>query len=165
MARNPRAPKPEFVNPHKLPPQLRMLVRVMGDAAAFRLVEELGGTPVSVPKRMSPEHRLADVLGPVAFAQLVDAYGGETLELPKYDSVARQARHQRVHELLRHHTINQVAVMAGYTKRHVINIKQAAGPEVSAQGDLFEALDQADAEQAEPGDRPAMHDPFRLVRV
>lgn len=125
------------VNVHRLPPQLRMLVRAIGEAAAFRLVESRGGVPLTVPKRAHAEHHLAELLGPVAFAQLVDGWGGLTLELPKYDAVLRQLRHQRVHELLRRHTTTEVALMTNYTKRQVINIKQSLGPEALGQLDLF----------------------------
>jgi hypothetical protein len=141
----------------------------MGEAAAFRLVEHRGGTALSVPKRMSAEHMLAELLGPIAFAQLVDARGGEVLQLPKNDSVLRQVRHQRVHELLlQRHTIREVALRTNYTARQVINIKQALAADLAViqQGDLFADIvssSAVDSAPVDPAPNAAAHDPFGLA--
>lgn len=124
----------------RLPPQLRLLVRSLGLHAAFRLVKAYGGTPVKVPRRVRPnhvEHPLYLVLGADAFAKLVDAYGDEVLHLPKYDSIARQARHDLVRQLRRGGaTRREIALSTGYTTRHVGNILGDAPP--PPQGDLFD---------------------------
>lgn len=169
MAR-PRVVRLDQVNVHLLPPQLRELVRVMGDAAAFRLVEHRGGTALSVPKRVSADHLLADLLGPVAFAQLVEARGGEVMQLPKNDSALRQARHQRVHELLlQRHTIREVALRTNYTARQVINIKQSLAADLAvSQGDLFADIVSGSTAVTAPADQAlttAAHDPFGLAGV
>ena len=157
-----RPPRPEHLNMHRLPTQLRMLVRVLGEADAFRLVEQLGGTRLDVPKRVNVDHLLASVLTPAGFAKLVEALGGEAVDLVKYDSVLRQMRHQRVHELLLHHTNREVALKTGYTTRQVINIKQAGDAHLfaAAQGDLFAEPKAAPATTAQQA--PA-HDPFGLA--
>lgn len=163
-------PRPDLVNVDLLPPQLRELVRVVGDAAAFRLVEHRGGVALSVPKRVSPDHMLAELLGPVAFAQLVEAWGGEVLQLPKNDSVLRQLRHQRVHTLLlQRYTIRDVALKTNYTARQVINIKQALAADLPMlqQGDLFADIGSASTSAgvtAASSSAAAAHDPFQLVR-
>lgn len=135
---------------HRLPVQLRMLVRLMGEAPAFRLVQALGGTPFTVPKSVhSPQfERLVAACGcPKAGAALVAEMPGETLQLPKYDGVARQLRHQRVVELRgKGVRLAQIALTTGYTVRGVIYILNRAGfdagvpPEDdAAQFDLFGA--------------------------
>jgi len=151
------------INTHLLPQALRDLVRALGEGAAFKLVERRGGGRLIVPKRVHPDHRLMDELGLQVFAALVDSFGGEVLELPKYDSVARQLRHERV----RKHraaglTIDRVAVATGYSRRQVMNILGDVAPE-DRQIDMFEMLaldDQAAAAQNYAG---AANDPFGLT--
>lgn len=160
----PRYHRPEYVHTHRLPPQLRMLVRAMGEAPAFRLVEHRGGTVLAVPKECSAEHWLFELVGPAAFAALVEAKGGETMELPKFDSVVRQYRHLRVRELLRWRTVNEVALEMNYSRRHVINISNAEKQERSMQGDLFASIgDEADAEADAATTEAGAHDPFGLT--
>lgn len=168
------AKRPKHVNTHLLPPQLRMLVRIMGEQAAFRLVEQRGGTPLVVPVKVSPDHWLMDILGPEAFAALVGEMAGMTTDLPKADALFRQWRHQRVHALVgTKMTDAEVALATGYTRRHVINIRQAeaelaaacGGPDGNpAQFDLFAAVDREldAAVTADAG--PTAHDPFGLAR-
>ena len=168
MAR-PRTLRPDQFNVHLLPSSLRGLVRVLGEAAAFRLVEHLGGTPLSIPKSVTPDHMLAELLGPEAFVQLVHVRGGESFLVPKNDSVLRQLRHQRVHALLvEGRTVREVALQTNYTVRQVINIKQSLAADLALvqQGDLFEdivPIPAVDAAPAEPTSTVAAHDPFGLA--
>lgn len=162
MARTQRPVVPD-VNLHLLPPQLRLLVRVLGEAAAFKLVEQRGGGYVVVPKRAHAGHWLGELIGPIAFAALVEHYGDQTLQLPKYDSVLRQVRHERVRQLRREgRTISQVAVQTNYTMRQVINILAAddEAAEAARQADLFAGGDDV-AQDAEPA--PSAHNPFCLT--
>jgi hypothetical protein len=152
MAEPTAAHRPQGIALHRLPPQLRVLARVMGEAAAYRLVQALGGTPLSVPASTDSGHfdRLVDICGSVAAAAaLVAELPGQRLELPKYDSVLRQLRHQRVVELRTlGKRLDEIALATAYGKRQVINILNAAGlpeqagdadePPGRGQGDLFE---------------------------
>lgn len=156
------------INTHLLPAALRELVTVLGEAAAFRLVERRGGGRLIVPKKVHPEHRLMDELGFKAFADLVAAYGSMVLELPKYDAVARQIRHERVRKLRAEGmTVDRVAVATGYTRRQVFNILADDFDQVAAaQLDMFGGPDLADDD---PAERPApapfgANDPFGLTR-
>lgn len=154
------------INNHLLPAALRELVRVLGEATAFRLVERRGGGRLIVPKKVHPDHRLMDELGLKAFADLVAHYGGEVLELPKHDSVVRQLRHQRVRKLRGEgHTVDRVAVLTGYTRRQVFNIL-ADDPEDLVDGrqlDMFGGADIALQKAAEP-EAFSANDPFGLGR-
>lgn len=171
MAR-PRRQRPTDINTAMLPPQLRLLVRVMGVGPALALVEARGGTRLTVPVRCSPDHWLNEVVGPVAFAALVQDSAAVTMELPKADAATRQWRHQQVHELARTMTNDQVARATGYTRRHVINIRQAEAEAAGLrQPDLFDSLgddeDQADlvdlADRVQDADdTPTAHNPFGL---
>lgn len=164
--------RPKHVNLQLLPPQLRMLVRIMGEQPAFKLVEVRGGTPIVVPVKVSPDHWLMDIVGPQAFAALVNEMAGMTTDLPKADAIFRQWRHQRVHALVGGRmTDAEIALATGYTRRHVINIRQAEAEHAAAGGDgnpaqfdLFAAVDaELDATLgADAG--PTAHDPFGLAR-
>lgn len=115
---------------HKLPTQLRMLVSVTGEAAAYRLVQWRGGTPYTVPLSVRSRQFaiLVDAVGFDAANELVAELGGQTLQLTKYDAVLRQLRHQRVIEL-RGRGVRQweIALATGYSVRQVINVLNASG--------------------------------------
>lgn len=155
----PAMPKAGEVALHRLPPQLRMLVRAIGEDAAFRLVKARGGTVLHVPVRLDEDHPLCDLLGPGAYGQLVQHYGSTKVELPKADSLLRQVMHARVHELDDEGaTLNEIALSCNYSRRHVINILADKRRYTPDQGDLFDAPAD-DEEDAEMG--PA-HNPFGL---
>jgi hypothetical protein len=140
----------------KLPPQLKELVRVLGEGPAFNLVKWLGGTTFWFPKSRSSRQfaELVEIVGLQAADAAVAELGTEAWQLPKYDSVLRQMRHARVVELKRVAGLSnpEVALRTGYTVRQVINICNEAGLAqaereafLAAQGDLF-------GEDAEPAD-------------
>lgn len=166
MAR-PKRPAPKCLNTNLLPPQLRTLIRVMGEAAALELVAHRGGTQLTVPARVRRDHWLYDVVGHTAFAALVAECAGITMELPKYDKVLQQHRHQRVHALAREGwTQGEIAVETNYTRRHVITICQAEA-EAAAAGQMDIFRDWLDIEDAEPetsaeAPTPTAHNPFGL---
>lgn len=155
---------------HKLPVQLRMLVRVLGEAPAYRLVEQRGGTPYTVPQSLfSPAGQvLAGMVGVAPAAALVADLPGQTLQLPKNDSLLRQLRHQRVLELRGQGIkLAAVALATSYTVRQVINICNRSGQPLAA--DEEPALQQPDlwpellADQGpDLPDLPAAHNPFGL---
>lgn len=164
-----RAAKPDLsnINLDRLPPQLRTLVRVLGEAMAYRLVEQRGGSYVIVPKTFKVDHDLHEVLGTKGFGALVDAYGGSTLQLPKSDSLLRQVRHQRVVELLgQGYLVREVALKVNYTVRQVFNIKQSIAP-ADTQIDLWGLMgDEGDGKTVDiPAPQesgPTAHNPFGL---
>jgi hypothetical protein len=164
-------PPPRAIALHKLPAQLRMLVRIAGEAAAFRLVEDLGGTPVRIPSSLGDAGWLVDMVGQQPAAALVMELGAQDLQLPKYDSVMRQLRHRRVVELRTDGmALAQVALATGYTVRQVINICNRN--ELGMPAELRQADDRqldmfggpAD-DQADPGApaTPTAHNPFGLA--
>lgn len=153
------------INLDRLPRELRELVRALGEATAFKLVERRGGSRLIVPKKVHPDHRLMDELGLRGFADLVEHYAGLVLELPKNDSVLRQLRHQRVRKLRGEGlTHDRIAVLTGYARRHVITIL-AGGDDLvpSSQLDLFGQAAEA-AEGADEMPANSANDPFGLGR-
>lgn len=156
------------INLDRLPGELRELVRVLGEATAFKLVERRGGSRLIVPKKVHPDHRLMDELGLKTFADLVAHYGGAVLELPKYDGVLRQIRHQRVRKLRGEgRTHDRIAIDTGYTRRQVINILAGDDDLVSSsQLDLFGLSSIVSELPDEPAAMPpnSANDPFGLGR-
>lgn len=157
--RQPAMPKAGDVDLHQLPPQLRLLVRAIGEEAAFRIVAARGGTVLHVPARLNEDHPICDLIGGHAFGLLVQHHGGMKIELPKSDSLLRQVRHRRVIEMdAAGHSLNEIALSTNYSRRHVISVLGEARREQPEQGDLF----------AEPAPEPdaaasVAHDPFNLA--
>lgn len=113
------------INTALLPPALRELVRVLGEADALRLVGRTGGGRITIPKRnrVTAMHPLAVLLGEVGFGKLVAEYEGETLELPNADAYLRELRHEQVRQLRTQGlSMDGIARETGYSRRHVINI-------------------------------------------
>lgn len=162
------------INTHLLPAALRELVRVLGEGAAFRLVEQRGGGRLIVPKRVTPDHRFIDELGLKVFADLVDAYPGSVIDLPKYDAVLRQLRHERVRQLrAEQRTMDAIAVATGYSRRQVINILGTVAPEdggrmpaADRQMDMFPGFgfDQVGISERPVSTPGGANDPFGLAR-
>lgn len=153
------------INTHLLPKQLQQLINVLGQDAALHLVEHRGGVPLIVPKRVSTDHALCELLGPQAFAALVNEYGGIRIELPKNDAVLQQLRHQRVRQLrLDGYSIDQIALKTKYSRRWVISILGAELDELAQLG-LFDDDEKtmlADAHVAAE-EMNSAHDPFGLA--
>lgn len=140
----------DLINVDLLPPNLRLLCRVLGSRRAFELCQVRGGVPLQVPVRASLEHWLAEVIGMDGLQALVDALAGEQLDVPKYDKVAMQLRHQQVQAcLMAGMGPTRTALKLGYTKRHVLNLQtdllhdlgmRYAPPEHGSQQDMFAEL-------------------------
>lgn len=167
-------PDEASINLHLLPEGFRELVRVLGFAAAMRLIQRRGGIPLRVPKRVdwsapSPAAlALLDDLGSAeALSKLVDWAGGSTLYyIPKYDAVARQLRHEQVRELRRRgYTSEEIARKTQYSARRVFGILGWDDPAKAAQRDLFSG--EYEVEDAAPPAAPAgigsAHNPFGIV--
>lgn len=157
-------PSPGAVELHLLPPQLRLLVRAIGEEAAFKLALERGGSVLHVPTKLNEDHPLCDSLGPHAFGQLVREYGGAKIELTKADALIRQVRHQRVIEM---HaagcTLNEIAISTNYSRRHVINVLGDAHVDAPEQGDLFAEPSSPASGQAGATAADGAHNPFNLA--
>lgn len=156
------------LNIHLLPELLQELIRALGQDAALRLVDLRGGAHLVVPKRVSLDHPLAELLGPRMFADLVEAFAGETLQMPKNDSVMQQVRHQRVRELRAlGMTHSEIAIKTHYSRRWVIEILADEERELmqlgmfSAEGEVI--VDEGQNQTQNQG--PTAHDPFGMARA
>ena len=106
-----------------LPPAVRELVRVIGEADAMRLIGLHGGARMTVPKKPKEDHPLRMALSALGFDKLVAGYGGEALDVPKGDAYLRRLRHDHVRQCRAEGlTLDETAEATGYSRRHVINI-------------------------------------------
>lgn len=170
-----RAPAEGSINVALLPKALRALVRVVGFKAAINLIKQRGGVPLAVPKTINLAEpsattlALLDALGSTqALAALVEWMGGGTLNyLPKYDSVARQLRHEHVRELSRQgKRLNDIALETGYSRRWVIEVLGLEADD-GRQGDLFAGnegedwvMEPADIAAPAAASQRGAHNPF-----
>lgn len=137
------------------------LVEQLGGNVAFKLLELYGGQVLYVPVQAASDHPMRATLGGAGFEALVKAFPGERLELPKNDSLTRQHRHRLVLTLLeRGYKHNEIAARTNYTRRHVINVLNAAAV-VVPQLDLFADQD-PDRELDYEHGLPVAHDPFGM---
>lgn len=179
-------PASACLNTKLLPPQLRLLIRAIGEGAALELVRHCGGARFTVPTHASDDHWLCPIIGKEALQALIDEYKGITMDLPKYDSFIRQQRHLRVRSLAREGlSQSDVAVRTGYSRRHVISIVHAEEDFADVdhrQMDLFRGWLEEQSQAAQQNDNaapqleakpepettaqatPTAHNPFGLAK-
>lgn len=137
------------------------LAEQLGGNAAFKLLELYGGQVLYVPVQAASDHPMRAMLGDANFEALVKAFPGERMELPKNDALTRQHRHRLVLELLeRGYKHNEIAARTNYTRRHVINVLNAAAVAVP-QLDLFADQD-PDRDLDYAVGLTVAHDPFGM---
>lgn len=115
----------ERIDPSLLPPQIRMLVRLLGTEDAVSLLRTWGGQRRWVPAdpaRACPQLRacLSDA-GLTALCQ--SQFGGCATDFPKVDKVLRQAIHTAMRaDRAAGATLNDLASRYGYTNRRARDI-------------------------------------------
>jgi Mor family transcriptional regulator len=75
-----------------LPRSLCELVRVIGLAAATRLLQRFGGRTIFVPAEVSQDHPLSVALGHQVAQRLCANYGRDQLDVPQFESLLRGMR-------------------------------------------------------------------------
>ena len=128
------------IDPGRLPPQLRALIKAVGPAAAVRLLRVLGGQRVRIAQNAAECASLAGILLPHEIESLCTLWGGRRLELPKHDKLVEQLRNTAIRADTR--TLREIARDYGLTRRWVIAIRSGTdgpdGPEPECrQRDLF----------------------------
>lgn len=149
-------------SPEALPPAIRELARVLGDADAMRLIGSMSGARISVPKpgKARDDHPLRMALSPEGFVKLLAEYGGGMLEVPKGDAYLRRLRHDHVRQCREQGlTFDETADATGYSRRQCINIMGGDASIVDMKTrDMFEELD-------EPANYAGLaNDPFGRVK-
>ena len=130
------------VDPDRLPPQARRLVRIIGLPATVRLLRAFGGGRVAIPLTADGAITLRAVLTDAELAALAgSALAGERLELPTLDSIGRQLRDAQIRDDLARLPLDAVARQWGLSRKHVKRIRIARGvdaaPAAATVDDLF----------------------------
>lgn len=116
------------IDPDRLPPQARRLVRIIGLPATVRLLRAFGGGRVTIPLTADGAVTLRVALTDAELAALAgSALAGERLELPTLDAIARQLRDAQIRADLARLPIDTVARAWGLSRKHVKRIARGAG--------------------------------------
>lgn len=92
------------------PAELHWLTGIVGDAAAFRLIEAYGGTRCKVPSTRLIGTEVAALLGREAAGRLVDEFAGQIIKMPL-------AKRWRAHVYYaRGHSVREIARALGTTE-------------------------------------------------
>ena len=125
-----------------LPETARDLVDVVGMNAALRIVDQLGGIRLYVPKIAKDDHALADLIGIDALKELVSMYGGEEIDVPRCAEAFRSMQQRRIIAELQHNSFTTIARRHGYTERglrKMLRRAEAKGEVKTNQLDLFKS--------------------------
>jgi hypothetical protein len=72
-----------------VPVQLDRVVELIGRFNAFKLAQAFGGTRLSIPEKIKPGHRLAELLGIEAAEVLAREYAKMMVEIPRWQVLIR----------------------------------------------------------------------------
>ncbi|MBF0165649.1 MAG: DNA transposition protein [Magnetococcales bacterium] len=86
----------EDLNACFIPDSLQELVRVIGAAAALRLVETYGGLTLAIPKRLHESGELTMKLGVETVKLLISWGGGDRVYVPRAEKALRCLRDQEI---------------------------------------------------------------------
>ncbi len=129
----------ELIDESLLPPQIRMIARVIGLPETLRLIDARGGNRVRIPMRPERCQVLREVLSQSALAALAEAFGGKCLELPKKDKFILQIRNHAIRNARQQQTVSQIAREYNLTRRHVFNLTADIDADAAnTTGDLFD---------------------------
>ena len=124
----------------ELPRTVQQIADVIGRDSALHLVNQLpraftkghpSGQPILyVPKVLSPDHPLVQILGFTDAKRLVQAFGGEILYPAACFNLVRQTRNREVVRLLREGwNARDIARAFGLTLKQVRNLNAEIAPE------------------------------------
>lgn len=130
---------PDGIPEHYLPASVRDLVDVVGMPAALAIVEARGGIRLCVPKRVTPDHWLVDLIGVDALQALISVYSGEEIEVPRCYAALRAIRDQQIVAEAEAGASNaELARKHNYTERGIRKLRRRVEKEIeSPQNDLF----------------------------
>ncbi|MBF0107597.1 MAG: DNA transposition protein [Magnetococcales bacterium] len=80
----------------RFPESLKEIREAIGLENTLKLVTNCGGTRIFVPKRISAQHRLANLLGLKAARQLSRRFGGESLTVVRGAPALRNLRNREI---------------------------------------------------------------------
>ncbi|MDO9104913.1 MAG: Mor transcription activator family protein [Methylovulum sp.] len=85
------------VDVNRLPPQARVIIRLIGIEDAWALLSHFGGKDINIPMGKRPGTLLYQAIPEASAAALINAFAGKRLALPTTDKIVRQIRDHRIH--------------------------------------------------------------------
>lgn len=119
-----------------LPPKLREIAEVIGDAPALKLSDAWCGVRLFVPATITPEHPITLAIGLTAAEKLSRRYGGETITVPKASAYRLKLRDALIVDAYRKGASGrELALKYGVHENHLYSL--IAKHEAKRQPDLF----------------------------
>lgn len=107
-----------------LPRSLRQIAELTSLEVALKLVAQLGGTEVYVPKQPTKSSRLARCVGVDAARRIAELHGGDRLAVPLATAAVRARRDDAIRRLLDDGlSVPEAARRAGVSRRTIHRIK------------------------------------------
>ena len=98
------------------------IAEVIGQDAAVRLCQAVGGVSWYIPHKPGPDHQIAKIIGQRAWIGLCATFGGTRLNLPKGEA---RLKHLRATQLLKagEFSVRQIALQTGLTERTISRMR------------------------------------------
>lgn len=110
----------------QLPPQARALMEVIGIRGVLALADKYGGRWLYVPKQVTSDHPLSELLGKKNASRLCDLHGGENIKPPACRAYLRELRDQEIYR--RHYddgfSLDRLAGEYGLTQSGIVRAIQ-----------------------------------------
>lgn len=123
-----------------LPGSVREIAEVIGRQATLHLLGQLPATRAGkpgkesnrvilyVPKKLSPDHRLVQILGAEKAMALVRAFGGEVMQPANCRRIYARHRDEAILKMLNDGArLSMVQSIMRVSRRHVVNLARSAG--------------------------------------
>ena len=111
------------VNPARLSPTMRRLVRLIGIAETLRLTCQFGGARISLGTNRQPRTKLRKAISDASISALGKHLGSVYIDVPKADSILSQIRDAKIRDQAeRGATLSDLTEEFGLTRRRVISI-------------------------------------------
>lgn len=110
---------------------LHVLVEVIGQESAEKMIAQFGGARIWVPVQSTPDTKLTQVLGDCAASALCATFGGDYLQVP--NTLNGDSVYWRIAELHRQGCkINDIALAVGRSRRTVFRLLRKKITELTA---------------------------------
>jgi hypothetical protein len=109
------------ITPLMLPAVLRQIAELIGIDAAVKIARAFGGTSLTIPQTMGPDHKLAQLIGLADASTIAAHFGGSgRFECPSAKSVLCRADARRLRRAGK--STMEIAAALGISQRHVTSL-------------------------------------------
>ncbi|MFK5892849.1 MAG: Mor transcription activator family protein [Pseudomonadota bacterium] len=109
-----------------LPETIKEISEVIGLPKALAIVAVRGGEDFKIPKKVTPDHWLVDIVGIDSFKKLSDYYSGENICIPQCKNIAMLITDSQILADSEHMSHNLLARKYGLTRKGISNALERA---------------------------------------